>query len=232
MTPAKQKNERINIESWIALLAIFSIAAHLVLHYGFTTLQAYSPYPLYLTLAVGGGILVFELAQKVIHFEFGSDLLAGISIITAILLEQYFEGTLVVLMLSGGESLEKYAIKTASKMLEVLAKCAPTIAHRKKQDSIEEIPVEKIDIGDTILIFPHEICPVDGEVIAGNGVMDESYLTGEPFLISKAPGSEVLSGSINRDASLTIHATKLAQESRYAKIMQVMSADKKVGRSF
>ncbi len=93
----------------------------------------------------------------------------------------------------------------------------------RKSDVIEDISVDKIVIGDTILIFPHEICPVDGEVIAGNGVMDESYLTGEPFLISKAPGSGVLSGSINGDASLTIKATKLAQDSRYAKIMQVMS---------
>ena len=156
-------------------------------------------------------------------FKFGSDLLAGMSIVTAILLEEYLAGSLVVLMLSGGETLENYAIRTASRMLEVLAKRAPTIAHRKKSDVIEDIPVEKIVIGDTILIFPHEICPVDGEVIAGNGVMDESYLTGEPFLISKAPGSEVLSGSINGDASLTIKSTKLAQDSRYAKIMQVMS---------
>jgi len=93
----------------------------------------------------------------------------------------------------------------------------------KKKNGIEDIAVDKIGIEDTILLFPHEICPVDGEVIAGNGVMDESYLTGEPFLISKAPGSVVLSGSINGDASLTIKATKLAQDSRYAKIMQVMS---------
>ena len=64
---------------------------------------------------------------------------------------------------------------------------APTTAHRKREDVIEDISVEQIAIGDTILIFPHEICPVDGEVIAGNGAMDESYLTGEPFLISKAP---------------------------------------------
>jgi heavy metal translocating P-type ATPase len=150
-------------------------------------------------------------------------LLAGISIVTAVFLEQYLAGSLVVLMLSGGKTIENYAIKTASKMLQALAKRAPTTAHRKKGDAIEDISIEQISIGDTILIFPHEICPVDGEVTAGNGVMDESYLTGEPFLISKAPGSEVLSGSINADASLTIRATKLAHDSRYAKIMQVMS---------
>lgn len=211
------------IEGCIAILAIICIAMHLIFQYLIPGFEAYSLYPLYLTLALGGGILVFDLVHKLITFKFGSDLLAGMSIITSVLLGEYLAGSLVVLMLSGGETLENYAIRTASRMLDVLAKRAPTIAHRKKSDVIDDIPVEKIVIGDTILIFPHEICPVDGEVISGNGVMDESYLTGEPFLISKAPGSEVLSGSINGDFSLTIKSTKLAQDSRYAKIMQVMS---------
>ena len=113
-------------------------------------------------------------------------------------------------------------MKRASRVLEFLANRAPTKAHLKKGSSIEEIPVEKIAINDTIQIFPHEICPVDGEVLTGNGVMDESYLTGEPFLISKAPGSKVISGSINGEDALTIRATKLAIDSRYAKIMEVM----------
>jgi heavy metal translocating P-type ATPase len=218
-----QKKVGVGVEGYIAVLAIVSIIVHLALRYLIPDFQAYSLYPLYITLAVGGGILVFDLLCKLVSFNFGSDLLAGMSIITAILLEEYLAGSLVVLMLSGGKTLENYAISTASRTLEVLAKRAPTTAHRKNTSAIEDISVDKIVIGDTILIFPHEICPVDGEVIAGNGVMDESYLTGEPFLISKAPGSAVLSGSINGDASLTIKATKLAQDSRYAKIMQVMS---------
>ncbi|MBS0621950.1 MAG: cadmium-translocating P-type ATPase [Verrucomicrobia bacterium] len=224
--PAQKKRARgsiLSLEGYIAILAIVSIFAHLVLRYLIPGYQAISLYPLYLTLAVGGSILVFDLLRKLIALDFGSDLLAGMSIVTAVLLEQYLAGALVVLMLSGGQTLENYAVSTASKMLQALAKRAPTTAHRKKEGGIEDITVEQIAIGDTILIFPHEICPVDGEVIDGHGVMDESYLTGEPFLISKAPGSAVLSGSINTDASLTITATKLAQDSRYAKIMQVMS---------
>lgn len=227
MASLAQKKENglriLGIEGYIAILAIIGITMHLVLRYLIPSFQPYALYPLYLTLALGGGILVFDLLSKLVNFQFGSDLIAGLSIVTAILLQEYLAGSLVVLMLSGGETIERYAIKTASRMLEVLAKRAPTIAHRKANDAIEEISVDEIAIGDTILIFPHEICPVDGEVFEGNGVMDESYLTGEPFLISKAPGSGVLSGSINGDASLTIKATKLAQDSRYAKIMQVMS---------
>lgn len=219
----KAKAFSISLEACIALLTILSIAAYLILQYALADFKAYAPYPLYVALAIGGSIQIFDLARKLFHFEFGSDLLAGLSIITSILLEEYLAGTLVVLMLSGGQTLENYAIRTASRMLEVLSKRAPKSAHRQSKGGIEEIPVEEIAIGDAILVFPHEICPVDGQVTSGSGVMDESYLTGEPFLISKAPGSEVISGAINGEASLTIKATKLAQDSRYAKIMQVMT---------
>jgi len=212
----ESENHTFGIEAYIAILTAISIAMHVAFQYLIPDLQRYSLYPLYITLALGGGYLVFDLVRKLFSFKFGSDLLAGMSIITAILLEEYLAGALVVLMLSGGETLESYAVKTASRMLEVLAKRTPTTGHRKKNDEIEDISVDEIVIGDQIIIFPHEICPVDGDVISGNGVMDESYLTGEPFLISKAPGSGVLSGSINGDSSLTIRATKLAQDSRYA----------------
>ena len=77
---------------------------------------------------------------------------------------------------------------------------------------------------DELMIYPHEICPVDGVVVSGQGSMDESYLTGEPFQIAKAPGTSVLSGSINGDGALTIRATKVASDSRYAKIVEVLHA--------
>ena len=64
--------------------------------------------------------------------------------------------------------------------------------------------------------------PVDGVVIDGHGVMDESYLTGEPFMMPKAPGSEVFSGAINGENALTLRASRLAVDSRYARIMSVM----------
>lgn len=211
-----------NLQPYIALLAVAGIAAHLCLRFLVPSLHAYSDYPLYAVLGLGGAPLVIDLLRKLLTLDFGADLLAGISIVTSILLGEYLAGSLVVLMLSGGQSLENFAIRYASKVLEALAKRAPTIAHRRTNGAIEDISTDKIAIGDCLLIFPHEICPVDGAVIEGNGVMDEAYLTGEPFLIEKAPGSEVLSGAINGDASLLIKAGKLAIDSRYAKIMKVM----------
>ena len=80
----------------------------------------------------------------------------------------------------------------------------------------------EIAVGDTLVIYPHDICPVDGVVIEGHGVMDESYLTGEPFQITKTSGSTVISGAINGESALTIRTTQRAADSRYAKIMEVM----------
>ncbi len=210
-----------SIENIIAIFTAFGILIHLLIFF-LTPFQSYSYIPLYLITFIGGGILTIDLLKKTFQLEFGSDLLAGISIVTSILLGEYLAGSLVVLMLSGGQAIERFAIKKASKMLEVLANRAPTVAHIKKND-ITDVAVASVQIGEEVVIFPHEICPIDGVVIEGNGVMDESYLTGEPFLISKAPGSMVISGAINGDSTLNIKATKLAQDSRYAKIMQVMS---------
>lgn len=70
------------------------------------------------------------------------------------------------------------------------------IAHRKKNGLLHDGKLGEIAIGDELVVFPHEICPVDGIVIDGQGKMNEAYLTGEPLEMSKTPGAEVLSGSI------------------------------------
>ena len=198
------------------------IVIHLVLQFGLKTDNEISNLPLWFSYLFGGVPLVWELLKKLLHRDFGSDLLAGISIVTAAILGEYLAGALVILMLSGGEALESYAVRGASSVLRALANRMPSVAHRRLGAVVEDVPLEDIDIGDSFLVFPHEICPVDGTVIEGRSVMDESYLTGEPYMISKTPGSAVLSGAINGETAITIRADKLAVDSRYAKIMDVM----------
>ncbi|HTI52113.1 MAG TPA: heavy metal translocating P-type ATPase, partial [Planctomycetaceae bacterium] len=97
-------------------------------------------------------------------------------------------------------------------------------AHRRTDGTVVDVSLPDVKIGDLLLVFPHENCPVDGTVVEGHGVMDESYLTGEPYRISKAPGAAVISGAINGETALVIRADRLAIDSRYARIMQVMRA--------
>ncbi|MFO0877390.1 MAG: heavy metal translocating P-type ATPase [Gemmataceae bacterium] len=217
------------LQTGIAGLALMGIGLHLLLRF---LLDASTPVlsltldqlPLVVTLALGGTPLVVELLLKLFRLEFGSDLLAGISIVTAVILGQYLAGALVVLMLSGGEALEGFAVRSASSVLAALARRMPSTGHRRQEGQLVDIPLAEVAIGDELLVFPHEICPVDGTVLEGNGVMDESYLTGEPYMMAKIPGSQVLSGAINGESALTIRADRLAVDSRYAKIMEVMRA--------
>jgi heavy metal translocating P-type ATPase len=200
------------MQTVIAVIAVLAIVLHLVLR---------TDWPLWTALAAGAP-LVFDLLRKLLRREFGSDLLAGISIVTSIWLGEYLAGTLVVLMLSGGEALESYAVRNASSALDALARRMPSIAHRNREGHLEDVALDAVAVGDVLTVMPHETCPVDGTVISGHGSMDESYLTGEPYVMSKTPGVAVMSGAINGSSALTIRADKRAVDSRYAKIMQVM----------
>jgi heavy metal translocating P-type ATPase len=213
----------------IAALALAAVALHLgLLLAGADTpaILGWPPYelPLLAALLLGGVPLVLELLTKLLRREFGSDLLAGISIVTAVVLKEYLAGVLVVLMLSGGQALEAYAVRRASSVLAALAKRVPSRAHRRQGAEVADVPLDRVAVGDTLVVFPHEICPVDGTVLEGRGTMDESYLTGEPYQMAKTPGAEVLSGAVNGDTALVIRADRPAVDSRYAKIMQVMRA--------
>ncbi len=218
---------RFSQQTLIAAIAIGGILVHVSMRYA---LHASAPVhglsaheiPLFVALVLGGVPLVLELARDVVRRRFSSDLLAGISIVTAVILHEYLAGTLVVLMLSGGEALEAHAVRSASSVLNALARRMPSLAHRKIDDHVRDVALEEVAIGDVVVVFPHEICPVDGTVVDGHGAMDESYLTGEPYVMSKAPGVSVLSGAVNGESALTVRAERLAEDSRYAKIMRVM----------
>jgi heavy metal translocating P-type ATPase len=209
-------------ETLIAGFTLVAIILHVVLKYA-AHFPALSPnFPLFAALVIGGIPMLWELLKKLWKREFGSDLLAGVSIVTAILLREYLVAAIVVLMLSGGEALEEFATARASSVLDALARRMPSAAHRKQADNLVDVKLADIRVGDELTVLPHEICPVDGTVLEGHGVMDEAYLTGEPYEISKTPGSMVISGAINGEALLTIRAERLAEDSRYARIMQVM----------
>jgi heavy metal translocating P-type ATPase len=199
-----------------------AIASHLLLRYVTHAPLRTALAPLVVALLIGGTPLIFDLVKKLVKREFGSDLLAGVSILTAVTLGQYLVAAIVVLMLSGGTALEEFATARASSVLDSLARRMPGVAHRRVANGATDVKLEEIRIGDVLIMLPHEICPVDGVVIEGRGKMDEAYLTGEPYEISKMAGSPVISGAINGGTALVIRAEKLAVDSRYARIMEVM----------
>jgi heavy metal translocating P-type ATPase len=222
MTAASKPGFTPTKETYIAGFTLVAILLHLLLKFALHFPSLYAEGPLFAALLIGGVPLVWVLLKKLVRREFGSDLLAGVSIVTAILLREYLVATIVVLMLSGGETLETFATARASSVLDALARRMPSVAHRKETTGLVDVKLSEIRIGDELTVLPHEICPVDGTVLEGHGVMDEAYLTGEPYEVSKTPGSLVISGAINGEQALMIRAEKLTEDSRYARIMKVV----------
>ena len=137
---AKFRKVLVTREVIIALIALVAIGVHLLLRLGGNQgpilLGTTRPtFPLLIALAAGIPLLV-SLARHLARGEFSSDLLAGLSIVTSVILGEYLAGTLVVLMLSGGQALEAFAVRRASFALEALAKRLPSAAHRKENGQV------------------------------------------------------------------------------------------------
>jgi heavy metal translocating P-type ATPase len=125
-------------------------------------------------------------------------------------------------MQTGGEALETYARGRASRAVRALEEAAPRIAHRMEGETIADVAVDEIRVGDLLLVRPGETIPCDALVVGGDSHVDTSQLTGEPIPIHVGPGSQVMSGSFNGERSFTARATALANESQYAQIVELV----------
>src|SRR5579864_6108483 len=131
-------------ETLIAGFTLVAIALHVALNYALHFPPFTYNLPLFAALLIGGIPMVWQLLKKLAKLQFGSDLLAGVSIITAILLHEYLVAAIVVLMLSGGEALEEFATARASSVLDALARRVPNVAHRIERGGLVEVKLAEI----------------------------------------------------------------------------------------
>ena len=177
---------------------------------------------LLISIVIGVIPLAREIVTALLRKHFGVDVLAIIAILAALFLGEYVAAAVILLMLSGGEALETYALKRARKELTSLLSNAPRIAHIKRDGIIEDVSVEVVKVSDTLIVKPGEIIPVDGRVVEGISQVDESTLTGESLPVENIPQSPVFSGSINTSSVLEIEATKISRDSKYSQIVRLV----------
>ena len=184
-------------------------------------------WPLIAVIVIGGLPLVWETLNQILHGELGVDLIAILAISGSLLLHEYLAGALVVLMLSGGEALEAYALQRARSSLAALAERTPRWAHVRRGAQIETVSADTVQAGQEIVVKPGELVPVDGTVIGGASDVSEADLTGEPLPVRKETGAAVLSGSVNLDGVLDVRAARAAAESHYAQIVRLVEEAQK-----
>jgi len=175
------------------------------------------------TLPVIVGLAV-SMTRDLMAGRFGIDAVAFVSMSAALLLGEPLAGIVVAVMYAGGNLLEDYAIARAEHDLKSLVDRAPRIAHRRSGDSIDDVTIETIVPGDTILVRAGEVIPVDGTILAENATIDEAALTGEPIPVQRLRGEPARSGTINAGDTFELQATSTAGESTYAGIVRLVTA--------
>ena len=174
-------------------------------------------------LIATGTPLLLKTVRGALHGRFAADLVASLAIVGAVILRDPLPGLIIVLMQSGGEALDRLAAGRASRAIRALEAGAPRHAHRLgDQKGLEDVPAEAVAVGDRLLVRPGEPVPCDAIVIAGDGHVDTSRLTGEPIPVHARPGVRLPSGSINGESALTVVAIARAEESQYARIVQLV----------
>lgn len=166
--------------------------------------------------------MVIEMIKTLRSGKFGVDLLAIMAIVATLAVSEYWASLMVLVMLTGGDTLEDYAAQKAGQELKSLLDHSPQMAHLISATKLVEITAAQVKVGDSLLVKPGEQVPVDSQVLTGDTTIDESSLTGESRPVDKAPGDELMSGSINGDQAITVKALSTAANSQYQAIIKLV----------
>ena len=167
-------------------------------------------------------IMFIDMIKTLRSGSYGIDILAITAIAATVAVGQYWASLVIVIMLTGGEVLEDFAAKRARQELSALIARVPQIAHLSKNKSVIDVPVSSVKINDVLIVRPHEVIPVDGELLSKNAELDESSLTGESVPVQKKIGDPVMSGSLNGALAIEIRATATAANSQYEQIIKLV----------
>ena len=169
-------------------------------------------------------VQVVDITLSLRRGEFGLDVIAALAMAGALVLGQYLAGIIVGLMFTGGEALEEFAQRRATREMTALLSRVPRTASRYRDGTLEEVDLATLAPGDRLLIRHGEVIPVDGTVVHGVAVLDESALTGEALPVRRMPGESAMSGSTNAGDPFDLEATSAAADSTYAGIVRLVEA--------
>ncbi|MEI2395191.1 heavy metal translocating P-type ATPase, partial [Paenibacillus phytohabitans] len=162
-------------------------------------------------------------ARNIIRGQvFDENFLMALATIGAFAIGEYPEGVAVMLFYQVGELFQGMAVNRSRRSITALMDIRPEFAYLKEGGNLRKVSPEEVAVGDSIVVKPGEKVPLDGIILEGSAMMDTSALTGESVPRSTQPGSQVLSGFINRNGVVTIEVTKDFGESAVSQILELV----------
>lgn len=206
----------------LPLVILVGIVAYSAVLYGFKLNQAAMVIALGV-IVIGSFDTVKETLVSLRNKQFALDYIAILAITVGLVSGQYLVAMVIVLMLAGGQTLEKYGTAKAKESLTALTERIPgDVVMWNGGHAGESRPISMVRLGEEVLVRKGEVVPLDGVLVSADAMLDESSLTGEPFAVEKTAGSTLRSGTVNMGNMLVLRVTAIDKDSTYRKIIELV----------
>jgi Cd2+/Zn2+-exporting ATPase len=154
--------------------------------------------------------------------ELDMNTLMTVAVLGAVALGEFQEGAVVVFLFALGNALQANAMDKTRNSIRALMSLTSDKAMVRRMGLEMLLPLDKIKVGDIVIVRPGERIPMDGRVTAGNSAVDQAAITGESIPVYKQPGDEVYAGTINARGALEVEVSHLAQYNKLARIIHLV----------
>lgn len=162
------------------------------------------------------------LASTLVGTPFSIEMLMSVAAAGAIAIGAAEEAMVVIFLFAVGELLETIAAGRARAGITALIDLVPRVARIEDDGGLREVPVERLRVGDVVVVRPGDRVPSDGDVIDGQSEVNEAPVTGESVPVAKGPGDQVYAGSINANGLLRVRLTRTAADNTIARIIHLV----------
>jgi Cd2+/Zn2+-exporting ATPase/Cu+-exporting ATPase len=173
-------------------------------------------------LAIGAWPVLREAVENLLERRMTMELSMTIALLAALVTGEVFVALVIAAFVLAAELLEKMAVARGRHAIQDLLHYLPRTAIVRRDDATEEIPFERLRVGDLVLVNPGSSIAIDGTVIAGTSYVDEATITGEPMPVGKTAGDTVFAGTVNQLGALEVRAQRIGRDSTFGKIVEAV----------
>jgi Cd2+/Zn2+-exporting ATPase len=176
-----------------------------------------------ISVAITGAPIIWGAAKGLLNREVNVDELVSLAIIASLIQGEFLTAAVVSFVMTFGGLIEQVTSESARKAIKSLVRISPEMATVITDDQEKTIPIDKVSVGDQILIKPGERIPVDATILSGVSAVDESAMTGEPLPVEKQVGDTILAGTLNHNGVIKAKATKVGKDTTLGKVINLVS---------
>ncbi len=152
------------------------------------------------------------------------DFLDSLAVLVSLARGQVFTAGFITWMISLGDWIRDKTATQSKRVISGLLEYETTTAWVVKQGKVVRVPAAEIAPGETVIVYPGEIIPVDGEIVSGRATVDQKTITGESIPVERSPGEQVFASTVLREGKLSVRATRVGANTTAAQIAGMVDA--------